>query len=63
MAAAFAGATEAVRFLLKQHADWRLADSDGKTALEVAFDSQHPEAMAIIEAFANDERNTYASGP
>ena len=63
MAAAYAGAAEAVRFLLKEHADWRLVDSDGKTALEVAFENQHQEVAAIIEAFANDERTMYASGP
>jgi hypothetical protein len=63
MAAAYAGAAEAVGFLLKQHADWRLVDSDGKTALEVAFENQHQEVAAIIEAFANDERTTYVSAP
>jgi ankyrin repeat protein len=63
MAAAYAGAAEAVGFLLKQHADWRLVDSDGKTALEVAFENQHQEVVATIEAFANDERTTYVSAP
>ena len=58
MAAAYVGNVNAVRFLLKAKADWRLVDSDNKTALDVAFENQQSEACAIIEAFANDERRT-----
>ncbi|EQB56523.1 hypothetical protein CGLO_03466 [Colletotrichum gloeosporioides Cg-14] len=55
-----AGYIDMVRLLLDQHADTKAENRNGKTALELAFDSGHHDRVeAIFEVFAEvDDKDT-----